>query len=153
MNIAILIVDISLTGGAERVALCLSRYLSRNHNITIVSLFSKESNLINNEINVIHCNLDRPKNRLSTLKLRYIPKKPLIEFLNSYDLVISNNVFRYYVHTSHIKTKSIDLFAMSTHRRNFFDKLFGKSVTKKMVYHTKIPLLAFHYKKDPIIFT
>jgi glycosyltransferase involved in cell wall biosynthesis len=109
MNIAILVVDISLIGGAETIAVCLSRYLSKNHNITIVSLFSKESNSINNELNVIHCNFNKPKNRLSTLKFRYIPKKPFIELLNSYDLVISNNVFRYYVHTSFIKTKSIDI--------------------------------------------
>lgn len=53
----------------------------------------------------------------------------------------------------YVKKKSINLLAMSTHPRNFIDKLFGKSVTKKMVYHTKVPLLAFHYRKDPIIFT
>lgn len=40
-----------------------------------------------------------------------------------------------------------DMLVMSTHHRNFFDKLFGKSVTKHMVYHTSIPLMAFHYNK------
>lgn len=53
----------------------------------------------------------------------------------------------------YVKKRSINLLAMSTHPRNFIDKLFGKSVTKKMVYHTNVPLMAFHYRKDPIIFT
>lgn len=41
-----------------------------------------------------------------------------------------------------------DLLVMSAHHRGFFDKLFGKSVTKHMVYHTSIPLMAFHYDKS-----
>lgn len=52
----------------------------------------------------------------------------------------------------YIKHESPDLLAMSTHHRTVYDKLFGKSFTKKMAYHTNIPLLAFHYKQDPVIF-
>lgn len=54
---------------------------------------------------------------------------------------------------NYVAEKSADLLVMSTHHRNIFDKIFGSSITKKMAYHTKVPLLAFHYKKDPIIFT
>lgn len=42
---------------------------------------------------------------------------------------------------------NIDLFAMSTKKRKFFEKLFHKSLTKKFAYHTHIPLLAFHAHK------
>lgn len=49
----------------------------------------------------------------------------------------------------HVKQESPDLLSMSTHHRNLFDKLFGKSLTKKMAYHTKVPLIAFHNKKAP----
>ncbi|MCX6290565.1 MAG: universal stress protein [Bacteroidetes bacterium] len=38
----------------------------------------------------------------------------------------------------------INLFAMSTKKRGFVEKLFHKSLTKKFAYHTHIPLLAFH---------
>jgi nucleotide-binding universal stress UspA family protein len=38
-----------------------------------------------------------------------------------------------------------DLLVMSTHHRNFFDRIFGNSVTKYMAFHTTIPLMAFHH--------
>ena len=39
-----------------------------------------------------------------------------------------------------------DLIALSTKNRNPFEKLFSKSMTKEMAFHSKIPLLAFHIK-------
>lgn len=43
-----------------------------------------------------------------------------------------------------ISTQHVDLLVMRTHKRNFFEKLFHSSLTKKMAYHTKVPLLVFH---------
>jgi nucleotide-binding universal stress UspA family protein len=37
-----------------------------------------------------------------------------------------------------------ELLAMSTHRRTLFGRIFGKSLTRKMAYHTHLPLLTFH---------
>jgi nucleotide-binding universal stress UspA family protein len=37
-----------------------------------------------------------------------------------------------------------DVIVMTTHKRNFLERLSKKSATKQMSYHTKIPLLAFH---------
>jgi nucleotide-binding universal stress UspA family protein len=68
-----------------------------------------------------------------------------------YQIIYGKNVEEKLEH--YAKNKSADLLVMSTHYRNLFTKLFGESITKKVAYHTKIPLLAFHYKKDPIIFT
>lgn len=45
----------------------------------------------------------------------------------------------------YIDDESADMLVMSTHHRDFFDKIFGKSYTQQMAYHTKIPLLAFHH--------
>jgi nucleotide-binding universal stress UspA family protein len=53
---------------------------------------------------------------------------------------------------NYIKKESPDIIAMSTLRRNLIEKLFGISITKKMAYHTKVPLLAFHHKKESHIF-
>lgn len=41
---------------------------------------------------------------------------------------------------------STNMLVMSAHRRNFFDKIFGSSLTKKIAFETKIPLLALHNK-------
>ncbi len=37
------------------------------------------------------------------------------------------------------------ILAMFTHKSGFFDKLFGKSVTRKVVFHTEVPLLALKH--------
>ncbi len=42
---------------------------------------------------------------------------------------------------------NIDLVAVSTRKRNLLNKIFDTSFTKKMLYHTHIPLLAFHPKE------
>lgn len=39
---------------------------------------------------------------------------------------------------------NIELVSVSTRKRNFFDKLTSRSLTKKMAYHVDLPLLAFH---------
>lgn len=36
-----------------------------------------------------------------------------------------------------------DLLAMFTHDTSFYEKLFNRSVTRKMAFHSKVPLLAF----------
>lgn len=42
-----------------------------------------------------------------------------------------------------LKETKADLLALVTRKRNFIDRLFEKGLTKRMVYHTHTPLLAF----------
>lgn len=37
-----------------------------------------------------------------------------------------------------------DLLAMFTHHLDFYEKLFGRSVTRRMAFHTRVPLLTFN---------
>lgn len=46
----------------------------------------------------------------------------------------------------YLKKESISLLGISTKKRNLFRRIFGKSITRKLVYHTKIPLIVFHHK-------
>lgn len=43
---------------------------------------------------------------------------------------------------SFIDSNEIELMVLSTHRRNAFNKLWHPSLTKKLVHHTKLPLLS-----------
>ena len=43
-----------------------------------------------------------------------------------------------------ISDKSIDIIAMTTHKRNFITRIFYPSMTKKMLFQTDTPLLVFH---------
>ena len=42
----------------------------------------------------------------------------------------------------YINEHDIDLLAMVTHKRNLIQALFNRSITKRMAYHTQIPLLS-----------
>jgi nucleotide-binding universal stress UspA family protein len=46
----------------------------------------------------------------------------------------------------YVTESKADLLAMFTHDVTFYEKLFNKSVTRKMAFHNKIPLLAFRQK-------
>lgn len=43
-----------------------------------------------------------------------------------------------------IQNQNVGMLVMRTHKRGFFESLFHRSLTKKMAYHSKIPLLVFH---------
>lgn len=43
-----------------------------------------------------------------------------------------------------IENQQAGLLVMRTHKRSFFEGLFHRSLTKKMAYHSKIPLLVYH---------
>lgn len=43
-----------------------------------------------------------------------------------------------------IVDEDIDLLSLTTHKRNMISRLFNPSIARKMVFHTKTPLLVFH---------
>jgi nucleotide-binding universal stress UspA family protein len=43
-----------------------------------------------------------------------------------------------------ITEQDVDMLVMITHKRSFLETLFASSMTKKMAYHTKVPLLSLH---------
>jgi nucleotide-binding universal stress UspA family protein len=48
---------------------------------------------------------------------------------------------------SYLKDHPTDLLVMVAHEHSFWERIFGKSHTKQMVYHTHIPLLVLKDKK------
>lgn len=41
-----------------------------------------------------------------------------------------------------VADKKADMIAMFTHKHSFFEKLFGKSITRQMAFHARIPMLS-----------
>jgi len=48
---------------------------------------------------------------------------------------------------NYIAENKIDLLAMTTHKRSFIGNLFNRSITRKMSYHAKVPLLSIPVTK------
>ena len=45
---------------------------------------------------------------------------------------------------SFIRDNDLQALAMKRHKRNWFDNLFHKSMTKQMVYHSEVPIMVFN---------
>ena len=43
-----------------------------------------------------------------------------------------------------ISDNKIDVFSLTTHKRNIFTRLFNPSIARKMVFHSNTPMLVFH---------
>lgn len=50
----------------------------------------------------------------------------------------------------YIAKNKIDMLAMFTHELTFFEKLFGKGITRQVALFNKVPLLTFKKKKSPV---
>ncbi len=93
--------------------------------ITLLHIIESNSNTV--EINKTE--FQKIKNAVSydKIRLELVKEEDILEGINDY-----------------VNSHSIDVLAMSIKRRTLLDKIFNRSLTKKMAYHTKIPLLALH---------
>jgi nucleotide-binding universal stress UspA family protein len=57
------------------------------------------------------------------------------------DLIFSKNIIK--ALDEYIVSKNIDLMSVTKHKRNILSKLINPSLTLKILYHTRIPLLVF----------
>ncbi len=65
-------------------------------------------------------------------------KKSEVEcsFVGGIDLIDAINLY--------VQEKNVNIISLTSRRRNIIDKLFRTDLTKKLFYHSNIPLLVFH---------
>jgi nucleotide-binding universal stress UspA family protein len=61
-----------------------------------------------------------------------------ITIVNTEDMEVTEAIEK------HIADHNVDMLVMAKHSRSFFDRLFHRSISKRMAYHTNIPLLVLH---------
>ncbi|MEP7146363.1 MAG: universal stress protein [bacterium] len=96
-----------------------------NSEITLLHIIESIANTIQlnkNEFEKIKSTISYDKIRLELVK-----EENVLEGINDY-----------------VNTHNVNVLAMAIKRRTLLDKIFNRSLTKKMAYHTKIPLLALH---------
>lgn len=81
-----------------------------------------------NQVDIIEAKIE------STLKK--FPYKNIITLV-----LVDNDVDSALDH--YVEVSKADVLAMFTHEPSFFDKVFDKSMTRKMAFHSRVPLLAF----------
>jgi nucleotide-binding universal stress UspA family protein len=67
-------------------------------------------------------------------------KNDPVEFIIIPDNDVEGTIFEF------IDNEKIDILAMLTYKHGFFQNLFRTSFTKKLSYHSEIPILVFHEK-------
>ncbi len=53
---------------------------------------------------------------------------------------------------NYLKKAQTNLITISTQYRTVTEKMFSKSIAKKLSYHSKVPLLTYHHKKTSLLF-
>lgn len=112
-----------------------SDYVAIKKLMTLIYLFDVK-------IHFVHIGvLDEQSNRkIENLKEFFGNLYPGYDFVCS--IIDSQNVPE--TLQSFISDRSIDIIAMTTHKRNFITRLIYPSMTKKMLFQTNIPMLVFH---------
>lgn len=65
------------------------------------------------------------------------PGKPIkCNFIEGVDIALEMEKF--------VQEQKIDIIALNTHKRSIFARLFNPGLARKMLFHTKTPLLVFH---------
>lgn len=83
-----------------------------------------------------------------------VPDKERVEELKTYfwrDLAMENIQFEIVINEhveegieDYLESHGADILAMLKHRRNIIERIFNPSITKRMTFHPKFPILIFH---------
>lgn len=108
---------------------------------TETKVISRVAALFNSEIMILHCLPKKtPKTKKNHLAQDLIKKVRYPSI--SYHEVQSDSIDKA-ISTFLVEAKA-DMLVMFTHELGFYEKLFGKSVTRTMAFQTRVPLLVFN---------
>lgn len=134
MKIALIVPDINVVGGVERVVINLyNNLIQLDYTVEIISLFSSASDF-DMDYQICHLNIIKPHSFIG----RLLNKKNIMSQikLEKYDLVIGNNFYRYYALPVNSKTKQIEIQHMSYEEDmiNFSTKKYLAIKFRNLVY-------------------
>ncbi|MDQ3018966.1 MAG: universal stress protein [Bacteroidota bacterium] len=93
--------------------------------ITLLHIIDSESNTV--ELNQQEFEKIKKTVTYSKIRLELVKEENVLEGINDY-----------------INSNDVDILAMAVRKKTLLDKIFSRNLTKKMAYHTKVPLLALH---------
>lgn len=122
----------------------------RDNDFNSIASLVKIAALFNSKIMIVHVSQVAPTRDYESDLMQWykeeLKKKANIEYKNiSFHDLVGGNVD--YELEDFIEKNNVDLLALSMRKRNVLSKLFDRSLTKKMAYHSHTPLLAFHTSK------
>jgi nucleotide-binding universal stress UspA family protein len=85
---------------------------------------------------------DKEKEQMKAIEKYVIEKYPMVE--SHFNIIECENILQAF--DDFVEENLIDIISLTTHKRNIFKKILNPSFAKKMLFHTKAPLLVFHSK-------
>jgi len=104
------------------------------------------------QLNILHVNTDRQStdNEVKLMDTFMKQANKVLDY-NSLSFQIMEGDDLITVLTDYLDNGGCDLLVMSSHQRNWWDKLFGHSFTNDMIYNMSVPVMAvYHNKKADI---
>ena len=101
--------------------------------------------LFKGELNIVHVQKNPEEGRQQELSEQKKLETIFNSFPHKYHAVTDSHV-KHGIE-AYLKDHPTDLLVMVTHERGFWERMFGKSHTKEMVYNTHIPLLVLKDSK------
>lgn len=131
-------------------------YATNYHRSDIPALakISEMAVLFNAAVTVLHISPDHesPEDQLTLMKKF---KRKVMERLSGQASSISFGLLQGSDTEKQLKKylseNKADLLVMSTHVRSLLDHLFEKSITKHIVLHSEVPVIAFHYNQHTAV--
>ena len=117
--------------------------------LDVIEQLCEVAKLFNAHITVVHIGDGEFKhefeyNMLDSFRAKV---KERISYENvSFKLIEGNDVYQGL--NNFVHENKTDILCLSSHKNGLFNRLFGKSITKRLAYHTDIALLIFMIKQD-----
>ncbi|MDO5812882.1 MAG: glycosyltransferase family 4 protein [Bacillota bacterium] len=121
-NIGILVYDVSLTGGAENVAINLSEELSKKHNVFLISIFDKLGYFPSNAVTFYNIECET---KSLTFNLLHIAKK-LRKYIKDNNIEIIMNITAGVNTVSLLATAGLDSKTIYCEHSNLYNQTYGK---------------------------
>lgn len=101
------------------------------------------------QLNILHVALKNEDPAIEKLKMEELMQEATqkIDYNNfSFQLKAGDDINEEIL--KYIASDAADLFVTSTRQRNFWEKYFNEGVTRNIIRHSAIPILAFHHKQN-----
>lgn len=124
----------------------------RSSDLEAINKLTQLATLWNAQVNILHVDENKMTAEEEVVLMDSFRKKVLqkVNYDNlSFQILYGNDVADRL--EKYIEDQNTDLLVMATHRRSFFERLFKKSVTRRIALDAAVPLMAFHYNKESAV--
>ncbi len=138
-SVPVMVIDKRLSFKVPR-KMVLATDLADIENPEIIEMLSNLTHLFKAHLYVLHVHdTEEPLEEMTSLRVRlersFHPVPHTFCYSEDTDIVNAINTF--------VEQLNMDLVIMIPRKHSFFDRIFHESMTKKMAFHSKVPLLTF----------